>query len=165
MVVKHILYHGLFYAFVITSSLLLIMVTTSPRVWGYTDYSDAIKAKIPPQTQKEKRQALLIALPWLIFTFIFPIFSTYYLKAKLEGEITFWQAFLNIFVLITLGTLADLIILDWLVVSRITPRFVVIPGTEKADYKDFSHHYMAHARAVLVLLPLCVIIAGFVVCF
>jgi hypothetical protein len=135
------------------------MVSTSPRVWGYSDYSEAIKAKVPPQTRKEKRLALIIGLPWIIFTLGHPIYSTYILKSKLGGEIPFWTAFLNVFVLVFLATLGDLVILDWL---KITPEFVMIPGTEKADYQDFSHHYKAHARAAVPLVLLCIILAGIV---
>jgi hypothetical protein len=46
----------------------------------------------------------------------------------LGGEIPFWTAFLNVFALVFLATLGDLVILDWL---KITPEFVMIPGTEK----------------------------------
>jgi hypothetical protein len=139
-----------------------MMITVSPRVWGYSDYSEGIKAKVPPQTKKEKRLAMFIGLPWLIFAFGFPIYSTYLLKSKLGGEISFWLAFLNVFALVFLATLGDLVILDWLVVNKITPKFVIIPGTERADYKDFSHHYRAHARSSVILVLLCVIIASVV---
>jgi len=142
--------------------LLLMMVSTSPRVWGYVDYPDEIKAKVPPQTAKEKRLALLIGLPWFIFTFGFPVYSTYILKASLGGDLPFWAAFLNVFVLVLLATLGDLVILDWLIISKITPSFVIIPGTEAADYKDFSHHFRGHARAVIPLLLVTVVIAAIV---
>ncbi|MCK4975777.1 MAG: hypothetical protein KAS36_02455, partial [Anaerolineales bacterium] len=99
---------------------------------------------------------------WMIFTLGFPIFSTYVLKSKLSGEIPFWTAFLNVFALVFLATLGDLIILDWLIVNTITPKFVIIPGTEKADYQDFSHHYKAHARSAFVLILLSIIFAGIV---
>ncbi len=162
MILNHLITHGLFFALAVNGSLLIMMITTSPRVWGYTDYSDMIKAKVPPQTEKEKRLAMIIGIPWIILSFGFPIFSTYVLKAKLGGEISFWIAFLNTFVLVFLATLGDLVILDWLIVSTITPPFVIIPGTEKADYKDFSHHYKAHARAGVVLIFVCFIVAGIV---
>ncbi|MCK4900707.1 MAG: hypothetical protein KAS38_18140, partial [Anaerolineales bacterium] len=139
-----------------------IMVSTSPRVWGYSDYSEAIKAKVPPQTWKEKRLALVIGLPWIIFAVGFPIYSTYVLKSKLGGEIPFWTAFLNLSLMVFLATLCDLVILDWLIVNKITPEFVIIPGTDKADYQDFSHHYRAHARAAVFLVLLSIIFAGIV---
>jgi hypothetical protein len=138
------------------------MVSTSPRVWGYTDYSEAIKAKVPPQTQKERRLAWVIGLPWMVFILVFPLYSTYVLKARLGGEIPFWAAFLNVLALVLLATLGDLVVLDWLIVNTITPPFVIIPGTGRSDYKDFSHHYKGHARAAPVLILICVVFAGLV---
>jgi hypothetical protein len=162
MLWTHIVSHGLFYALAVNTYLFLMMITTSARVWGYADYSDEIKAKVPPQTSREKRLALLIGLPWFIFTFGFPIYSTYALKASMGGDLPFWAAFLNVFVLVLLATIGDLVILDWLVISKITPAFVIIPGSEAADYKDFSHHFNAHARAVIPLLLASVVISTIV---
>jgi len=162
MVLAHVLTHSLFFALVANGYLLLMMVTTSPRVWGYSDYPEAIKAKVPPQTAKEKRLAALIGIPWFIFIIGYPIISTYALKSKLGGEIPFWLAFLNVFTLVFLATLGDLVILDWLIVSKITPKFVIIPGTDEEDYKDFSHHYKAHARAALVLILISILFAAIV---
>jgi len=162
MVITHLITHGLFFAVVFNGYLLLVMVLISPRVWGYTDYPDVVKHKVPPQTQREKLMAAVIGLPWFIFVLGFPIFSTYVLKSKLGNEIPFVTAFLNSLVLFLLATVGDLVILDWLIVSKITPKFVIIPGSERADYKDFSHHYKAHAKALAGLILVCLIIAGIV---
>jgi hypothetical protein len=162
MVVAHLITHGLFFTFIVIGYLLLVMILTGPRIWGYADYPEVIKNKVPPQTRREKLLATLIGLPWFVFVLGFPIFSTYALKFKLGDEIPFLTAFLNVFVLSMLVTLSDLIILDWLIVSKITPKFVIIPGSEKADYKDFSHHYKAHARATIGVILICFIIAGIV---
>lgn len=162
MVLRHIIFHGLVYFVIATGYLLLTMVTLSPRVWGYADYSEEIKAKVPPQTAVEKRLAIVVGLPWFFFVFGYPIYSTYALKLKMGGEIPFWVALLNALVLVALATFGDLVLLDWGIVSRITPRFVIIPGTDASDYADFSHHYRAHARAAPILLLLCVGIATLV---
>ena len=92
MILNHVVTHSLIYAVLVNGYLLLMMITMSPRVWGYSDYSQEIKNKIPPQTPGEKRQALLVALPWLIFSFGFPIYSTVVLKGKLLGEIPVYLA-------------------------------------------------------------------------
>ena len=63
MIFPHLIRHGLFYASVVTGYLFLIMITTSPRVWSYTDYPKAIKKKVPPQTKREKLLAAIVALP------------------------------------------------------------------------------------------------------
>ncbi len=162
MVVTHLITHGLFFAIIFNGYLLLVMVLTSPRVWGYSDYPEVIKNKVSPQTQREKLLAAVIGLPWFIFVLGFPIFSTYVLKSKLGDEIPFFIAFLNLLVLFLLATVGDLVILDWLIISKITPKIVIIPGSERADYKDFLHHYKAHAKALVGLILLCLIIAGIV---
>jgi hypothetical protein len=162
MVVAHLITHGLSFAIIVNGYILLVMILTSPRIWGYTDYPEVIKNKVPPQTKREKLLATLIGLPWFIFVLGFPVFSTYALEAKLGSEIPFSIAFLNVLVLTLLATLGDLVILDWLLISKITPKFVIIPGSEEADYKDFSHHYKAHARAVVGLVLVCFIMAGIV---
>ena len=162
MVGNHILIHGLFYAAVFNGYLLLMMVTTNPRVWGYADYSDEIKAKIPPQTKEERGKAILWAIPLMIFAIGFPIYSSIQLKNELGDDASFWLFFLNLLVMVSLVYLVDLVILDWLIVSKITPKFVVIEGTEVSDYKDFSHHYRAQLRAVPILIVICLIFAAIV---
>lgn len=162
MIAEHLLTHGLLYGIIVTGYLFLMMISTSPRVWGYNDYPRSIKDKVPPQTKSERRLALLTGLPWLIFTFGFPIYSTLVLKTKLTNDISIWMAFLNLLVLFLFLTLGDLVILDWLIITRITPKFVIIPGSEKQDYKDFSHHIKAHARSLLVIIPLFLVIAALI---
>ncbi len=162
MIVKHLLTHGLFYAVIVTGYLFIMMISTSPRVWGYNDYPQSIKDKVSPQTKSERRLAMLVALPWFIFAFGFPIYSTLILKAKLSNNISMWIAFLNLSVLFLFATVGDLLILDWLIVSRITPKFVIIPGTQKEDYRDFSHHFKGHAKALIAIVPIFLILAGII---
>jgi len=162
MLLNHIIKHGLFFTVIVNGYLFILMITMSPRVWGYRDYPEVVKQKVPPQTKKEKALAGIVGLPWFIFVLGFPVVSTYMLKSNLGDEISFFKAFLNIYVFFSFATVGDLVILDWLIISKITPRFVIIPGTEVRDYKDFSHHYKGHAKAAILLIPLSLIIAAIV---
>jgi hypothetical protein len=74
-------------------------------------------------------------------------------------EISIIMAFVNIFTLLLLFNLSDVIILDWLIVSKITPKFVIIEGTQKDDYKDFSHHYKAHIKSIIIQLFISLFLA------
>lgn len=160
MALNHMLMSGLLFGAVSTVYLFLIMRIFPPRVWGYEDYSDAIKRKVPPQTKEEKTIASIISLPWFIFILAFPVWSTITLRAKLGGEIPFLTAFLNLLVLFVSATIGDLVILDWLIVSRITPKFVIIPGSTREDYRDFSHHYIGHAKALAIVIPILLLVAA-----
>ncbi len=162
MVFTHIITHGLLFAVIGNGYLFLMMITLSPRIWGYSDYPEVIKKKVPPQTKKEKMTTVITGFPWILFVLVFPFFSTYILKAELGGEISLLTAFINVLAMVQLFFVGDMVILDWLIISRITPKFVIIPGSEKEDYKDFSHHYKGHAKAEIILIPLCLIIAAIV---
>jgi len=160
MIAAHILTSCLFFGAVVTAYLLVVMVGTSPRVWGYADYPETVRSKVPAQTAAEKRLALIVGVPYFIFTLGFPVYSTLALKSKLGGEISIWIAWLSLVALFAAATLGDLVILDWLIVSRITPAFVIIPGTSREDYKDFSHHFRAHGRAAVALCLLALVLAA-----
>jgi len=162
MVLRQMMMHGLAFALVANGYLLLMMVTMSPRIWGYADYPDAVRAKVPPQTKQEKVAGAIVGLPWILFVLGFPVFSTFALKAMLGGEISFLVAFLNPLVLLQLFNLSEVLILDWLIVSRITPSFVIIPGSTADDYKDMSYHYRGHVRASAVLVLLSLVIGAVV---
>ena len=159
MLLSFSLIHGLIYGLGITGYIFLLMITTSPRIWGYQDYPDRVKEKVPPQTRHERTIAGIYGVPFILFSIVFPIYSILALKSRLGGTIPFASAFVHLLILVVLGTLGDLVILDWLIISKITPSFVVIPGSEAEDYKDFSHHYTGHLRATFIMVILSAIIA------
>ena len=157
-----ILVHGFLFALVANGYLLLLMLTVSPRIWGYSDYPEMVRAKVPPQTRREKLAGAILGIPWILFILGYPVFSTYALKSSLGGEIPLLMAFLNPLVLLQLLNLGDVLILDWLLVSKITPAFVIIPGSTAADYKDMSHHFRGHIWATLAIGLLSLIIGAVV---
>ncbi len=152
--------YGLIYGAVTTGYLFSIMITMSPRVWGYADYPPTVKAKVPPQTHREKALAAVIGVPWFLFVIGFPIYSTFTLKSGSGGDISFATAFFNVAVQFGAATFGDLVILDWLIISKITPKFAIIPGSSKDDYKDFSHHYRGHAKAAGPMIIFALILAA-----
>jgi hypothetical protein len=150
---------GLLYGAAITGYLLLMMVTVNPRVWGYSDYPERVKRKVQPPTGEEKKLALLVAAPYFLFMPLYPVYSVLQLKTMMGGAITFHDALIHLLVLAAMATFGDLVILDWLIISKITPGFVVIEGSEPADYKDFTHHYVGHAYASVVIVAICVVVS------
>jgi hypothetical protein len=48
----YILGSSLFYGVVVTGYLFVVMISTSPRVWGYADYSEALGAMIPQPARR-----------------------------------------------------------------------------------------------------------------
>jgi hypothetical protein len=123
------------------------------------DYTEEIKAKVAPQNKEEKRTAIIIGIPWLLFVFIFPLVSTYLLKMQLGNDFSLGIAFTNMFVLLVLITIGDFVVLDWWIVSTITPAYVIIPGTDKEEYKNINQHFRGHIKSFLVQTVVCMLIA------
>lgn len=81
-------------------------------------------------------------------------------QGQTGGQVLFETAFLHVLVMFAAAAAGDLVLLDWLVISRITPKFVIIPGTVRKDYRDFSHHFKGHAGGAVLMILLAAIIAG-----
>ncbi|MHA1969653.1 MAG: hypothetical protein ACW964_17875 [Candidatus Hodarchaeales archaeon] len=165
MVLEIIVFNGLFYTTISAGYLLIFMVTFNPRIWGYQDYPERIKEKVSPQTRRERSIGGLVGMPWLLFILAYPLFSTAFLETELGGEIPFEIAFFNMFFMVFLFFLVDLVVLDWLIISKITPKFVIIDGTTPEDYKNFSHHYKGHLIASIPLILICVLFSAIIVIF
>ena len=149
----------LIYGITFTGYIFLLMVTLSPRIWGYADYPEAIKGKVPPQTRRERTIAAIVGVPFLLFALGFPAYSVLALKDRLGGAVAFGDAFLHLLLMVASMTIGDMVILDWFIISKLTPGFVVIPGSEAEDYKDFSHHYWGHLKGTIVMIVLSAVAA------
>jgi hypothetical protein len=124
------------------------------------DYPDDVIAAAPPKTKKEQRLAIIFGIPFLIFSFAYPVFSTLALNKTGGGATPFLDLFLHILVVIFFFNLVDLLILDLWMFCTITPKFVVIPGTEGfPGYKDKGMHIRAHVKASVIMVALGFIIA------
>ena len=105
-------------------------------------------------------------VPFLAVLLGGPLVSNAILEHQRNGSATFGALFLNGFGVALFFNLVDLLIVDWLVLCRFTPRSLVIPGTEgMAGYKDYAHHFRGFVigigvSALLGVLTATVIYAG-----
>jgi len=126
---------------VIASLLIIVSLCFNPRMW-LQDYPKDIQDRVPPKTKEEKRQALVVGIPFLIVLVAVPLSSTLVLNVQGGGDTSFVQLFLNAFGVAFVFNLVDLLLLDWLMFCTITPKFLVIPGTEgMGAYKDYCYHF------------------------
>jgi hypothetical protein len=125
----------------LSTLLILVSIRISPRLW-LQDYPKDIQALVPPKTAQEQRQGLIFGIPFLLLLIGFPLFSTYSVAQQVMGEISFFVLFLHAFGVAFVFNLVDLLIIDLLVFCMITPRFIIIPGSEgAAGYKDYMFHF------------------------
>ena len=145
---------------VIASLLIVVSLRFNPRMW-LQDYPQDIQDRVPPKTKEEKRQALVVGIPFLIVLVAVPFYSTLVLSIQGGSDISFFQLFLNAFGVAFVFNLVDLLLLDWLMFSTITPKFLVIPGTEgMEEYRDYYYHFRAFLIGTVLSVVAGLVIAG-----
>jgi hypothetical protein len=146
----------------IASLYLLGILRFNPRLF-LQDYPQEIQMRVPPKSDQEKRQSLLLGIPFLVLLVVGPLLSTLFLQRGHGGELGFFPLFLQAFGVSFLFNLTDLLVLDWLVLCLITPRFLIIPGSEGEEgYMDYGFHFRGFLVGTLLSIISGGIIAGLV---
>ena len=92
-----------------------------------------------PTTEQKKNAKLFGAIGSLV---IFGALITFGLIRFAGSRESYGKVLLYIFIIAMIWNIADLLIMDWLIICRITPKWVVIPGTEGCSgYKDYFFHF------------------------
>jgi hypothetical protein len=140
--------------------LLMIGVRINPRIFLNT-YPKDIRDKVAPQTQIEKRLSRIFGITTMMLVVAVPLISSWCLKQQNSGEMWFVLLFLNAFGVIFCFNLVDLL-LDCVLVSM-TPKFVVLPGTEgMSGYKNYFHHFRGFLIGTMASVVLGLLIAAIV---
>lgn len=130
------------------TAVVLFIGMYKPRLFLTKDDVPAdILAAVPRRTPAEKRQAIFMAIPIFVILIGGMLYSTY--TFAVESGAGFVPLFLHALVIILMIATFDLVVIDWLVLNTITPKWAVYPGTEGfAGYKDYAFHGRAHLKAL-----------------
>ena len=80
--------------------------------------------------------------------------------ATLESH-SFWELFAYASGVLFIFNLVDLLILDWLIVCRFKPRWVILPGTEHIVIpKPYLHHFKGFLMGTVGLVIVGLAIAA-----
>jgi hypothetical protein len=100
-------------------------------------YPKEVQEIVPPKSGKEQRMSVLLGL--LIGV---PFASALFWRTASLGSHSFWELFAYAFGVLFIFNLVDLLILDWLIVCWIEPRWVILPGTQHLVIpKQYLHHF------------------------
>jgi len=120
---------------VITDGLILTLLISvylmgtiyyNPR-FARHDLPKDIRDASPPLTKKEKWQALILTIPFLVMVIAIPFLSTLRFNTHSGGSTSFVRLSLHAFGVLLIAHVLELLLLDWLVYCTITPKFIVIP--------------------------------------
>ncbi len=136
----------------------------NPRLW-LQDYPPEIKALVEPITPTEKRQQRMVSVLFLAVPIAVLFFSIMRLHAENNGNPSFLTLFLNIYGVLMIFNLFDLLILDYLLLTIIKPRFAIIPGSEGVDEQSlhlYRFHFVGFLKGCIILAVVSVVVASLV---
>lgn len=114
-----------------------------PRLWLHR-MPPEVRSKVPPKTPDENKLFLWVALPFLLLLFAYPI--GYVIQEGTNLATSFWMllAFFAGF------AVWDTLVLDILIFCKLTPRFIIVKGTERVDYSNMKYHLVSGAKGLLM---------------
>ncbi|MBL0745638.1 hypothetical protein [Chryseolinea lacunae] len=152
--------HGGILSGLITVAMLFIIIK-GPRIM-LQDYPKEIQDMVPPKSKEEKKATWIYGAPFLMVAIGGPaLLGWHYLQAS---NLNFVSLFVYVYGLLLVFNVYDLIILDWLLFCTITPRFVVIPGTEGSKgYKNYRFHFVGFLKGFLYTLVMALVISSLLI--
>jgi hypothetical protein len=139
-----------------------LVLRLNPR-FARADLPKDIQEAVPPLTKKETRTAAVFFALILMILLAIPLVSTVGLRKKVEGSISFFWLFINAYGVLLIANIGELVLVDLLLLCTITPKWMVIPGTEgMAGYKDYGYQIRAHLRGAAFMALVASLIAGVV---
>jgi len=143
-VIQNGLLFGAFISIVMTA-MIIISARVNAEMW-IGDAPPEVKAKLPPISDKARRQRALFAYPTfaiLIGLIVYAVVRVYQSNGGFPG---FWPVAATIWIAMQTFNLVDLLLIDWLLLETIHPALFVLPGTEEFENRRF---YLFHFQGFL----------------
>lgn len=125
------------------------------------DYPKDIQAAAAidkPTKEQEKAAKRFGAVGGLI---IFVVLLLFGLLRFYTEQVSFVQVLIYLFIVAMTWNVVDLLVMDWLIVCTITPKWVVIRGTEDCKgYKDYLFHFKGFLIGCVYTTIMAVLFSG-----
>lgn len=154
IVIQRIVIDGLLLSLAL-GVLVMASLKYNPRLW-LQDYPEYIRAKVPPINAQEKRQQRLMMLPFLLLALGVPYVSVVLAKAAFGGVISFPYAYLIAAGVMQVFNLFDAVVLDYLILTLLKPRFALLPGT---TWEEYPLDMMYQVRNFVKGIVICAVIS------
>ena len=129
-------------------SIILAVVYYNAEIM-HDDYPPHIQEKALPMSDAAKKQRVVVTIPFITMLLGFPVYSNLKLKRQNHGHLSLKNAFINAYDVFAFSNLFDLLVLDYLVMLRMRPRFAMLPGTQESDYSnDYFFHFVGFLKGM-----------------
>ncbi len=157
-----LLSHSLLYGTLLSalmSALILGTLAWRPMIW-VGDAPLEVRAAAGPMSAADRR-AKRLAGGVMLFILV-AVFGAALagLARQSGGALTLADAATSIFLIYMTFNVVDLVLIDWVLLVRLRPRFMLLPGAEHvADYGGYAYHFRAFLKGTLGGVALSVIVA------
>ena len=156
--IRHALLFGVILSAVLFT-LMLVVGRINPEIM-LKDYPPDIQARHGPMSERSKRQRIPVVIVFFAIMLGIIAWSFHGVAATGAKDISFVAAFVHLFVMFSVFNLLDWLVLDWLIVVRIRPGFMILPGTEGlAGYDDYGFHFRGFLIGIVISLVVSLLLA------
>lgn len=147
---------------VVFGGMVTLMEVINPRLQLH-NYPPDIQKEAPPKTKEERKKFRLMAVPMSFFLIIFLIGTV--IEAYQAKAVGYFTLLLHYLIIFLVWNVFDMVIMDWVIFCTITPKFLVIPGTEgNPAYKNYKFHINGcFGKGLLIAIISSILAAG--ICF
>ena len=132
LLLKQSLLNGIILSLVLGAIVIGSMIYNA-RLW-LRDYPKPMRDKVPPLSVTEKRDRAVLVVLLLGVLLGGVLLATLQLRRYPPALLSIGAAYLSLFLMLAVFNLFDALVLDLLIITLITPKFVIIPGTEGMEY-------------------------------
>lgn len=140
--------------------ILLIMFFRYPWLLVHDYPADARAAcQLAEPTAERKRAGLVYTVcAWVILLATLLAMGLAHYGA---APVSFLRIFLHLWSICFMWNVVDLLVMDWLLFCTITPKWVILPGTEHcAGYKDYKFHFTGFLHGCVYMTLFGLVLAG-----
>ena len=117
--------------------------------------ASTLPAPSTEQTKNARRFSVLFSL------MIFGVMIAFGVVQYAGEKVSFWEMFLFTLIIATVWNVVDLIVMDWLIICKLTAKWVIIEGTEGCKgYKDYMYHFKGFLIGCIYMIIRALIISG-----
>ena len=146
---------------VLMGLMITIIELINPRLELH-NYPLAIRNTVPPKTEEEQKKFRTLAVPMLSILLIYLVGTI--VQAYSAWETGYLIILMHSFTVIMFWNIFDLLVMDWLIFCTITPKYLIIPGTEgDTAYKDYNYHINGSLGKGLIFAAIAAIAISFIV--
>ncbi|HWQ13728.1 MAG TPA: hypothetical protein VNL77_13070 [Roseiflexaceae bacterium] len=161
-----IVQHSLIYGGILSAVMSILIIASlylRPQIWVGDAPSD-IQAAAGPMSAGDRRLKRVLGFATLLFVGGILTHAILGIAERAGRPPAFLDIALTSFLIIQVFNVVDLLLIDWLLVVTLQPRFVMLPGTEHMPgYRDYGFHFRAFLKGVAGSLVASIVIAAITV--